>query len=201
MIALLQRVSEAAVQVNGEITGEIGRGILALVGLPLAFLAAFADELGGDDGDEVEIMGFVTELISENGIIKFKIGNQEVHVDSDPDVVVYVDGDPSDIEPGQLLSAEGSLEDGILVAIEIEFWEPDQIEVEGIVDEVVFIDDFPEFTLEDREDQVVQTNEETEFENINKEDIEVGLNIEVKGVPQDIEQSVVKADKVSFEIE
>ena len=114
-------------------------------------------------------------------------------------IVVYVDGEPSDITPGQLLEAEGSLEDGILVAVEIEFWEPDQIEVEGIVDEVVFIDDFPEFTLEDREDQVVQTNEETEFEDIDKEEIEAGINIEVKGVPQDIEQSVIKADKVSFE--
>jgi hypothetical protein len=144
-------------------------------------------------------MGYVTEVISENDIIKFKIGNQEVHVDSDPDVVVYVDGDPSDIKPGQLLEAEGSLVDGILDAVEIEFWEPNQIEVEGIVDEVVFIDEFPEFTLEGREDQVVQTNDETEFEDISKEEIEAGINIEVKGVPQDIEQSVIKADKVSFE--
>ena len=71
--------------------------------------------------------------------------------------------------------------------------------MEGIVDEVVFIDGFPEFTLEDREDQVVQTDEDTEFEDIDKEEIEPGINIEVKGVPQDIEQSVIKADKVSFE--
>jgi hypothetical protein len=167
----------------------------------IATSIALGDELDGEDGDEVEIMGFVTEIISENDIIKFKLGNQEVHVDSDPEIVEYVDGDPGDIAPGQLLEAEGSLEDGILVAIEIEFWEPDQIEVEGIVAEVVFIDDFPEFTLEDREDQVVQTNAETEFEDINKEEIEAGINIEVKGVPQDIEQSVIKADKVTFEID
>jgi cytochrome c-type biogenesis protein CcmE len=176
-----------------EVQGELVAGEL------IAMNIALADELGGEDGDEVEIMGFVTEIISENDIIKFKIGNQEVHVDSDPDVVVYVDGNPSDIKPGQLLEAEGSLVDGILIAVEIEFWEPNQIEVEGIVDEVVFIDDFPEFTLEDREDQVVQTDEETEFDGIDKEEIEVGINIEVKGVPQDIEQSVIKADKVSFE--
>jgi hypothetical protein len=167
----------------------------------IATSIALGDELDGEDGDEVEIMGFVTEIISENDIIKFKLGNQEVHVDSDPEIVEYVDGDPGDIAPGQLLEAEGSLEDGILVAIEIEFWEPDQIEVEGIVAEVVFIDDFPEFTLEDREDQVVQTNAETEFEDINKEEIEAGINIEVKGVPQDIEQGVIKADKVTFEID
>ncbi len=172
-----------------------------VAGEMIAMTIELADELGGEDGDEIEIMGFVTEVISENDIIKFKIGNQEVHVDSDPEIVEYVDGVPSDITPGQKLEAEGSLVDGILIAVEIEFWELDQIEVEGIVDVVVFIDDFPEFTLEDREDQVVQTNAETEFEDINKEEIEAGINIEVKGVPQDIEQSVIKADKVSFEIE
>ncbi len=180
-----------------EVQGELVAGEL------LAEEIELADELGGEDGDEVEIMGFVTEVISENDIIKFKIGNQEVHVDSDPDMVEYVDGEPSDITPGQLLSAEGSLEDGILFAVEIEFWEPDQIEVEGIVDEVVFIDIagelFPEFTLENRKDQIVQTDADTEFEDIDKEEIEPGINIEVKGVPQDIEQSVIKADKVSFE--
>jgi hypothetical protein len=182
-----------------EVQGELVAGEL------IATSIALGDELDGEDGDEIEIMGFVTEIISENDIIKFKIGNQEVHADSDEDVVIYVDGGPSDIRPGQLLSAEGSLKDGILVAVEIEFWEPDQTEVEGIVDQVVFIDIdgelFPEFTLEGREDQVVQTNDETEFEDIDKEEIEPGINIEVKGVPQDIEQSVIKADKVSFEIE
>lgn len=33
MIAVLQRVSEAAVHVNGNVVGEIGRGILALIGV------------------------------------------------------------------------------------------------------------------------------------------------------------------------
>jgi cytochrome c-type biogenesis protein CcmE len=180
-----------------EVQGELVAGEI------IAETIELADELDGEDGDEVEIMGFVTEVISVNDIIKFKIGNQEVHVDSDPETVIYVDGAPSDITPGQLLSAEGSLEDGILVAVEIEFWEPDQTEVEGIVDQVVFIDIdgelFPEFTLEGREDQVVQTDADTVFEDIDKEEIEAGINIEVKGVPQDIEQSVIKADKVSFE--
>ena len=171
----------------------------AASGVMIATKIELEEELGDGDADEIEVMGFVTEIISENDIIKFKIGNQEVHVDSDPEIVVYVDGDPGDIAPGQKLEAEGSLVDGILIAIEIEFWEPDQIEVEGVVDEVVFIDGFPEFTIEDREDQVVQTNMETEFEDVNKEEIEAGIMLEVKGVPQDIEQSVIKADKVSFE--
>jgi hypothetical protein len=176
-----------------EVQGELVAGEL------IATSIALVDELDGEDGDEVEIMGFVTEIISENDIIKFKIGNQEVHVDSDPDVVEYVDGGPGDITPGQKLEAEGSLENGILIAVEIEFWEPDQIEVEGIVDAVRFIDGFPEFTFEERDDQVFLTNEDTEFEDIEKNEIEAGLPLEVKGVPQNIAQSEIKADKVSFE--
>ena len=152
-----------------------------------------ADELGGDDGDEFEIMGFVTEIISENDIIKFKIGNQEVHADLDPEVVVYVDGDPGDIALGQKLEAEGSLEGGILTAWEIEFWKPDQIEVEGLVTEVV---SETEFTVGEQD---VQTGPDTIFEDVEPEEIEVGMKLEVKGVPIDIDQSVLLADKVSLE--
>ena len=173
----------------------------AISGVMIATKIELEEELDDGDGDEIEVMGFVTEIITENSIIKFKIGNQEVHVDSDPEIVVYVDGDPSDIAPGQKLEAEGSLVGGVLIADEIEFWEPDQIEVEGIVDEVVFIDDFPEFTFEEREDQLFQTNNETKYEDVEPEKIEAGMALEVKGVPQDIEQSVIRADKVSFEIE
>ena len=45
MIALLQRVSEAAVQVNGEVTGAIGRGILAFVGVEKGDAEAQAERL------------------------------------------------------------------------------------------------------------------------------------------------------------
>mgnify|MGYP001813997402 FL=1 len=45
MIALLQRVSEAAVQVNGELTGAIGRGILAFVGVEKGDAEAQAERL------------------------------------------------------------------------------------------------------------------------------------------------------------
>ena len=87
----------------------------ATSGVMIATKIELEEELGDGDEDEIEVMGFVTEIISENDIIKFKIGNQEVHVDSDPEIVVYVDGDPSDIAPGQKLEAEGSLVDGILI--------------------------------------------------------------------------------------
>ncbi len=153
------------------------------------------DELAGEEVDEFEIMGFVTEIISENDIIKFKIGNQEVHADADPEIVEYVDGDPADITLGQKLEAEGSFEGGILTAWEIEFWKPDQIELEDTVTEVI---SDTEFIIGD---QVVQINDETEYENIAPDEIEVGIELEVKGVPVDIDYSVVVADKVSFEEE
>jgi hypothetical protein len=164
----------------------------AASGVMIATKIELADELGGEDGDEIEIMGFVTEVISENDIIKFKIGNQEVHVDSDPEIVVYVDGEPSDITPGQKLEAEGSLVDGILIAVEIEFWEPDQIEVEGFVTDIA---SDSEFTIGD---QVVQTDGGTVFEPEELNIVE-GIKIEVKGVPVNIDHSVILADKVSLE--
>jgi hypothetical protein len=196
------------------IAGELPEGIPAdnllvevegtldtLDGVVIATEIKLADELAGDEVDEFEIMGFVTEITSENDIIKFKIGNQEVHADLDPEVVVYVDGDPGDIALGQKLEAEGSFEGGILTAWEIEFWKPDQIEVEGVVDQVDFILGFPEFTFEERDDQLFQTNRETVFEDIERGEIDVGMELEVKGVPIDIDHNVVVADKVSFEIE
>ncbi len=176
--------NELFVEVEGELDDASGDLVAEEITL--------ADELGGDDGDEFEIMGFVTEIISENDIIKFKIGNQEVHADLDPEVVVYVDGDPGDIALGQKLEAEGSLEGGILTAWEIEFWKPDQIEVEGLVTDIA---SDTEFTVGD---QVVQTDDDTVFEPPELE-IENDLKLEVKGVPRDIDHSILDADKVSFE--
>jgi len=45
MIALIQRVSEAAVHVNGKVVGEISRGILALVGVEKGDSEKQADRL------------------------------------------------------------------------------------------------------------------------------------------------------------
>ena len=150
------------------------------------------DELDGEDGDEVEIMGFVTEVIDNAELIKFIVGNLEVHVD--PDTALFVDGFPENIAPGVKLEAEGSLEGGILFAREIEFWQPDQIEVEGIVTQVV---SQSEFTLGEQD---VQTDGDTVFDPQDLE-IAVDLKIEVKGVPADFEQSVIEADKVSLEVD
>ena len=53
----------------------------AISGVMIATKIELEEELDDGDGDEIEVMGFVTEIITENSIIKFKIGNQEVHVD------------------------------------------------------------------------------------------------------------------------
>jgi hypothetical protein len=179
--------NESFVEVRGEF---VGGELIALEIEP-------GDRLDGDDGNEFEIMGFVTTVVSE---FEFSIGNQVVIIDEN---TVVVDELPGGIQPGVKLEAEGVFEGGVLFADEIEFWKPDQIEVEGVVDEVVFVDDYPEFTFEERQDQLFVTSEEigTEFEDIEKEDIEIGIELEVKGRPLDPEQNVIEADKVSFEIE
>lgn len=45
MIALIQRVTEARVRVGGDVVGEIGRGLLALVGVAKGDTEASADRL------------------------------------------------------------------------------------------------------------------------------------------------------------
>jgi hypothetical protein len=145
------------------------------------------DELETEDEDEVEIMGFVTEVVSA---FEFTVGTQWVQTDAD---TLFVDGTSADIAPGIKLEAEGSLEGGILFADEVEFWEPDQIEVEGLVTDVVSAS---EFTVGD---QVVQTDAETVYEGGTPDDIALGVNLEIKGVPVDIARSILVADKVSFE--
>ena len=141
-------------------------------------------------------MGFVTNVISD---FEFTVGNQVVQFDTN---TLFVDGRPENIQLGAKLEAQGSLIDGIIIADEIEFWQPDQIEVEGIVTEVDLDVDPITFTLRNQAgDQLVQTDAETVYEDVVKEEIEVGMQIEVKGVPLDIDVSVLVADKVSLELE
>ena len=160
-----------------------------ITGEMLADVIELGDELDVEDADEIEVTGFVTGFVSA---FEFTVGTQVVQTDADTE---FVDGTADDIAPGQKLEAEGSLEDSILFAWEVEFWEPDQIEVEGLVTNIVSPS---EFTIGD---QVVQTDAETVYEDGTDDDIALGVNIEVKGVPVDIARSILVADKVSFEEE
>jgi hypothetical protein len=148
------------------------------------------DELDVEDSDEIEIEGFVTDATSAPA--EFTVGTQVVQTDAD---TLFVDGTAGDILPGQKLEAEGTLVNGILLATEVEFWEPDQIEVEGLVTDDTLAP--AEFTIDDT--QVVQTDAGTLYEGGTEDDIALGVLIEVKGVPVDIDRSVLVADKVSFE--
>jgi hypothetical protein len=154
----------------------------------LARLIELGDEIGDGNSDQIEVLGFVTDIVSD---FEFTVGSQMVQFDAN---TLFVDGKPEDILLGAKLEAEGSLVDGILFADEIEFWGPDQIEVEGFVTDIA--SDF-EFTVGD--DQVVQTDAETVFE---PEDLNIveGIRLEVKGVPVDMDHSVLIADKVSLEV-
>ena len=148
------------------------------------------DELEEEDADEIEVTGFVTDVVSA---FEFTVGTQVVQTDAD---TVFVDGTAADIVLGQKLEAEGTLEGGILFAEEVEFWDPDQIEVEGLVTDDTLAPD--EFTVGD---QVVQTDAGTLYEGGIPGDIVLGVNLEIKGVPVDIIRSILIADKVSFEDE
>ena len=169
---------------------EVG-GQLAAGGEMIASKIELGDQLDGEDGDTFEIMGYVTEIISDTDIIEFKVGNQVVHVD--PDIVLFVDGTSADIVPGVKLEAEGSLEGGILYADEVEFWKPNQIEVEGVVTNIVSATEFNIGI------QKVRTNQDTVFDGGGRDDLALGVRLEVKGVPLDLNHSILIADKVSFE--
>ena len=45
----------------------------------------------------------------------------------------------------------------------------------------------------------MHTDEDTVFEGLEPEDVALGIKLEVKGVPVDIDRSILVADKVSFE--
>ena len=167
------------VEVEG--TLDAAGGVMTAVSIELG------DDIGEADADQIEVLGFVKYVVSPS---RFIVGNQVVQLEGDSE---FVDGDAADIVVGAKLEAEGYLEDGILYADEVEFWGPDQIEVEDFVKAV---NPPTEFTLDSN--QVVQTDAETVFE---PEDLEIvpGMMIEVKGVPTDMAHSVIVADKVSFE--
>ena len=189
-------VDYSLADISGLPGGALADGLLVEVegtldatgGEMLATEIELADEIEVEDADQIEVTGFVTDFVSA---FEFTVGDLVVEVDEDTE---FIDGTAEDVALGVKLEAEGSLVDGILSAEEIEFWEPDQIEVEGLVTDDTLAPD--EFTVGD---QVVQTDAETVYEDGTPDDIALGVNLEIKGVPVDIMRSVLIADKVSFE--
>jgi hypothetical protein len=149
-----------------------------------ATLVELEDEVDAENADEIEITGFVTDVASA---LEFTLGNQNVIVESGAE---FVDGTLADITLGQKLEAEGTLTESVLYAHEIEFWEPDQIEVEGLVTAVISLS---EFVIGD---QTVMSDADTVYENVTSQTLEVGMNIEIKGRLVD---DILYADKVSLE--
>ena len=172
-----------------EVTGALNE----VGGEMMATSIELGDEIGEEDADQIEVLGFVTHIDSA---FAFTVGNQRVQYD---ETTLFVDGKPEDILPGTKLESEGSLVDGTIFAEEIEFWGPDQVEVEGFVSNVA---SESEFTLQTPTgDQAVQIDtEKTVFEGVAPSEIEVGMKIEVKGVPADIDHSILFADKVSLAV-
>jgi len=161
-------------------------GIVDATGIQMfAIRIVLEDDIGADNADEVEVMGFVTAFVSADA---FTVGSQDVMIEAGAE---FVDGTPADVALGVKLEAEGTLTDGILYAEEIEFWEPDQIEIEGILTDLV---SQYEFTVEDQD---VITNDLTVYEDGEPQDLVVGIDIEIKGRMQG---DVLVADKVSFEL-
>lgn len=142
------------------------------------------NEVEPQNADEIEIIGFVTDVASS---LEFTLGNQEVIVEPEAQ---FVDGELADIAPGRKLEAEGTLTEGVLHAHVIEFWEPDQIEIEGLVTSVISTSEFK------LDDQTVVSDADTKYENVTPQTLEIGMNIEVKGRLID---EILYADKVSLE--
>jgi hypothetical protein len=147
------------------------------------------DDLDIDDANEIEVTGFVTDLVS---LSEFTVGSQVVQADGQ---TLFIDGTRENVAPGVKLEVSGTLVNGVLLATEIEFWAPNQIEVEDVVTQIASLSDF---TVGN---QVVRTDANTVFEGGTTGDIALGVRLEVKGVPVDIMRSVLVADKVSFEEE
>ena len=145
------------------------------------------DDLDDADVDQIEVIGFVTDFISS---AEFMVGNLMVQTDSGTQ---FVDGTAADVALGVKLEAEGRLEAGVLTATEVEFWGPGQIEIEGLVTDFTSVNEFK------IGEQVVRPDSQTVFEGLDPVDLAEGLNLEIKGVPIDIERSAILADKVSLE--
>jgi hypothetical protein len=136
-----------------------------------------------DEDGEVELEGLVTQYISE---FEFTVGDQAVETDEE---TMFVGGRPEDIRLDTRLEVEGELAGGVLLASEVEFWNPNRIEIQGPVTEVISIYEFSVGK------QRVRADENTVYEDVAPEEIVVGIQLEVEGV---IVNGTMFADKIAI---
>ena len=114
------------------------------------------DDIGGDDDDDVEYEGIVSDAVGYAGAGgSFTLGTQEVQTSPS---TIFKGGLDTDIVVGARLEAEGYLSAGVLIAKEISF--KDAIEIDAQVDatSVNASSDIVTFNLEGLGDLTVQVN-------------------------------------------
>ena len=147
--------------------------------------SVLADKIEFEDEQETEITGTINNFVSET---EFMVGEQAVTTNS---ATEYKDGDASLLADNMVVEVEGSLDNGVLVAVKIKFEGAEKIELEGSIDSFVSA---TEFTVNG---QAVTTNEFTRFKKGDADDLALGVEIEVKGT-LDASNTLV-ASKITFE--
>ena len=168
-------VESLALGVHVEVEGHINNdGILV------------ADEIEFEEADEISVEGVVSVFVSAT---EFSIGEQSITTNSETE---FKNSSASMLALGVTLEVEGVLdENGTLVATKVEFEEPDDVEVEGIITVFTSATDF------EIDGQHVITDEFTAFNDGTAENLALGVQIEVEGYANS-DGSIV-AFKVEFE--
>ena len=168
-------VESLALGVHVEVEGHINNdGILV------------ADEIEFEEADEISVEGVVSVFVSAT---EFSIGEQSITTNSETE---FKNSSASMLALGVTLEVEGVLdENGTLVATKVEFEEPDDVEVEGIITVFTSATDF------EIDGQHVITDEFTAFNDGTAENLALGVEIEVEGYANS-DGSIV-AFKVEFE--
>jgi hypothetical protein len=145
-----------------------------------------ADEIEFEEADEISVEGVVSVFVSAT---EFSIGEQSITTNSETE---FKNSSASMLALGVTLEVEGVLdENGTLVATKVEFEEPDDVEVEGIITVFTSATDF------EIDGQHVITDEFTAFNDGTAENLALGVEIEVEGYANS-DGSIV-AFKVEFE--
>ncbi len=164
-------------------------GVLTQDNLLLAKKVEFDD----DDAEEVEIAGFIEDLVKDSPFdYQFNLGAQRVQVTINTE---FKHGNFEKLDNGLEVEVEGYTTDGVtVVAKELKFQAIKYVEFEGVITQVDSATMF--YVL----GQKIKVSEQTQFEDGDQSDIATGKNVEVEGylVTEDGE-TYIQAEKVEFE--